>query len=66
MVAEEALSNTAIPHCDELPNGIEITTRTTADAAYSFVFNNTDKAQKLMLNGTETELSPFEMKIDKM
>ncbi len=66
LVAKEAMSAAGIKRCEELPNGIEITTRTAENAAYRFVFNNMDKPQSVTLDGTLTELYPFEMKIQKI
>ncbi len=66
LIAEEALIKAEVPHFDELPNGIEITTRASGDITYRFAFNNTDKQQIVTLDGVTSELAPFEMKIQKI
>ena len=47
-----------------LPDNVEITTRTGDGIEARFIFNNTNKEQRFMLDGGEICLAPFEMKTD--
>ena len=47
-----------------LPDNVEITTRTGEGIEARFIFNNTNKEQRFMLDGGEIRLAPFEMRID--
>ncbi len=50
-----------IPCMDKLPLGIEVTTRETSQAAYRFIFNNTNRTQTFSLQGETDSMQPFEM-----
>ena len=61
-VAAEA----GLPIIEDLPPRVEVTTRTGQGKTPRFVFNNSDEAQTVRLDGKTISLSPFEMYIDCM
>ena len=61
---KDILTETDVEHFDDIPDNVEITTRTNEEITARFIFNNTNKEQKFTLNGNKIVLAPFEMKID--
>lgn len=57
------LDDTGTEHCEELPDGVEVTVRTGERTAV-FIFNNTSKRQELVYKGQPLALEPFEMHIE--
>ncbi len=64
-IVKEALRLSGAGFIDEIPDGIEITTRESEDKKARFIFNNTDKEKAFELFGEKLSLKPFEMKILK-
>ncbi len=64
-LVKDALLKAALPFTDNLPDNVEITTRTDKETQIRFIFNNTDKAQSFVLEKETISLEPFEMKIEK-
>lgn len=64
-IVKEALKLSGAGFIDEIPDGIEITTRESKDKKARFIFNNTDKEKTFELFGEKLLLKPFEMKILK-
>lgn len=64
-IVKEALKLSGAGFIDEIPDGIEITTRESEDKKARFIFNNTDKEKTFELFGEKLLLKPFEMKILK-
>ncbi|MBR1568178.1 MAG: beta-galactosidase trimerization domain-containing protein, partial [Lachnospiraceae bacterium] len=68
-LAGQILKDADIPYFTNLPNGIEITTRTGKEQAVLFIFNNSDHIQDFRLMNqalslqVTIQLQPFEMKI---
>ena len=62
-IADELLSNLGIAHYPDLPTGVEITTRENESVILTFVFNNTETSQNVMINDETLCLIPFETKI---
>lgn len=60
------LVDMGISYYDDLPDGVEITTRSGESSEVRFVFNNTNKQQNLILEGKQLVLEPFEMIIEKI
>ena len=63
-IVNDILVDTGIPYVDGLPDNVEITTRTGDGIEARFIFNNTNKEQRFMLDGSEICLAPFEMRTD--
>lgn len=63
-LVKDILSETGIAYFENIPDNVEITTRTNEDITARFIFNNTNKEQEFIFNGKELILAPFEMKID--
>ena len=63
-LVKDILSETGIAYFENIPDNVEITTRTNEDITARFIFNNTNKEQEFTLNSSEIVLAPFEMKID--
>jgi len=59
MTTEEA----ALPVVFDLPERVEMVTRTRDDEQARFVFNNDDKPKAFQLDGREIRLAPFEMRV---
>ncbi len=53
-----------LPFLPDLPPRVEVSTRTGGGLTTRFVFNNSDKAQTVRLEGKAISLAPFEMYID--
>lgn len=64
-IVKEALKLSGADFIDEIPDGIEITTRESEDKKARFIFNNTDKEKTFELFDEKLSLKPFEMKILK-
>ena len=62
-VAGIAAKEAALDVIPGLPPRVEIVTRTGEEASARFIFNNDDQPKSFPLNGEETTLAPFEMKI---
>ena len=62
-IADELLSKNGIAHYPDLPTGVEITTRENESVILTFVFNNTETSQNVMINDETLCLIPFETKI---
>ena len=65
-LVQDILTEAKVKFWADLPEHVEITTRTGSDSCVRFIFNNIDRAQKFVLEGEEISLAPFEMKIQKM
>ena len=63
-IVKDILVNAGIPYVDGLPDNVEVTTRTGDGIEARFIFNNTNKEQRSILDGCEVCLAPFEMKTD--
>ena len=62
-IAGEILADSGVSYIPDLPENVEITTRTGKDIKARFIFNNSDTDISFMLDGEEITLRPFEMKI---
>ncbi|MCD8095282.1 MAG: beta-galactosidase [Ruminococcus sp.] len=60
---KKLLADAGIKYIENLPNGIEITTRENQCAALTFVFNNSNKQAKAETDEFSCELEPYQMKI---
>lgn len=60
------MDDMGISYYDDIPDGVEITTRSGENGDVRFVFNNTNKQQDLILEGKQLVLEPFEMVIEKI
>ena len=58
-------SEKKIFYYDNLPLGVEVTYRQKDDKLWRFVFNNTNKEQKVCLDSKTYCMKPFEMKISR-
>ncbi|MBQ0043240.1 MAG: beta-galactosidase [Lachnospiraceae bacterium] len=60
--AEDILIKSGIEYIHDLPDNVEVTTRTDGEKTYSLIFNNTDVPQKIVFGGAKAdmELKPFE------
>lgn len=58
---KEALFNAQIEFIQDLPEGVELSVREKKNLRFYFLFNNTEKHQRLMVRGREIELTPFDM-----
>lgn len=58
-------SEKKIFYYDNLPLGVEVTYRQKDDKLWRFVFNNTNKEQKVCLDSKTYWMKPFEMKISR-
>ncbi len=63
-IIKDILSTAQIPFVDGLPDNVEISTRTNDTMTVRFLFNNTDKEQRFVMEDEDICLAPFEMKID--
>lgn len=61
---KDILEKNQIAYVPDLPDNVEITTRTNENGEARFIFNNTDKEQCFCLAQKEIRLAPFEMKIE--
>ncbi len=62
-LVKNIISATDIPFVNELPDNVEITTRTGNGMTAQFIFNNTNSDQSFILDDDRITLEPFEMKI---
>ncbi len=60
-IARLALEEAELPFIPDLPPRVEIVTRTDAEGAIRFVFNNDDQPKSLTLDGQPLTLEPFGM-----
>lgn len=58
-------SEKRIFYYDNLPLGVEVTYRQKDEKLWRFVFNNTNKEQKVCLDSKTYRMKPFEMKISR-
>lgn len=58
-------SEKRIFYYDNLPLGVEVTYRQKDEKLWRFVFNNTNKEQKVCLDSKTYWMKPFEMKISR-
>ena len=58
-------SEKKIFYYDNLPLGVEVTYRQKDEKLWRFVFNNTNKEQKVCLDSKTYRMKPFEMKISR-
>jgi len=59
----DILDKIGVDYIKGLPENVEVTTREGNGKKVQFVFNDTDKEQKFILEGKEVHLAPFEMQI---
>jgi len=57
------LEQAALPYRTDLPQRVEVTTWEKEGKQFLFVFNNDQAVKNCLLDGEQTELQPFEMKI---
>lgn len=62
-LVKQILMEREIPFVEGLPDNVEITTRTKGDRLARFVFNNTNKEQRFLLDEELLSMIPFEMKV---
>ena len=60
-IAREILDANHLKYYAELPDNVEITTRTGDGVTVQLVFNNSDEEKNFRLNGKDVHLQPFEM-----
>lgn len=60
----DILTETGTDFIDNLPDNVEISTRTGENITARFIFNNTNKEQSICVSDDNITLAPFEMKID--
>ena len=64
-VVKDALLKSGLLFIDNLPDNVEVTTRTGKEIQVRFIFNNTDTEQHFVVGTERISLKPFEMKIQK-
>ena len=64
-IIEDALKTSGIEYIQNLPEGVELTRREKDNKSIYFLFNNTEKQQKITIMEKQVELAPFEMNIWK-
>lgn len=63
-LVKEILRKAQLPFVDGLPDNVEFTTRSSETKEVRFLFNNTDKEQRFVLEGKDVCLAPFEMQAE--
>ena len=63
-LVRDILTEAELPFVDDLPDNVEITTRTGNGVTARFIFNNTAKEQSFRIDDREITLAPFEMKTE--
>ena len=61
---KDILTDTGLSFVENLPDYVEISTRSGNDMTVRFIFNNTNYEQKFAIGNENITLAPFEMKID--
>lgn len=61
-LAQIMLEENNIEYFDDIPDGVEITTRSSEDDEVIMVFNNTEECKKCLVCGEKISLTPFELK----
>ncbi len=64
-LAENVLKTSGVEYLDDLPEGVELTVREKDNQHIYFLFNNTERQQKINIMNKGMELAPFEMQIWK-
>ena len=60
-LAEDILGKTGVAYIADLPENVEVTTRTGNGVTAQFIFNDSDEEKAFTLDGRELRLMPFEM-----
>ena len=61
-LAEDILGKRGVAYIADLPENVEVTTRTGNGVTAQFIFNDSDEEKAFTLDGRELRLMPFEMK----
>lgn len=62
-LAKQIAGQQGVPYYDGLPLGVEICTRQKGKQMWRFIFNNTEKVQKVNREDKVLTLQPFQMEI---
>ena len=65
-LVKHILAETGIAYIADLPENVEVTTRTGNGAAARFIFNDSEEEKVFTLDGEELRLAPFEMMIKRV
>ncbi|MBR1864829.1 MAG: hypothetical protein IJ806_12170 [Ruminococcus sp.] len=61
MISKKDILDNGIPYISDLPENVEVTTRTGSSVSVQFIFNNSEDEQNIRLNSGDIGLQPFEM-----
>ena len=62
-LARRLLAEADVPFVENLPEGVEVVTRTYESQRFTFLFNNTPERVDLSWNGRVLPLSPYGMRV---